>query len=57
MALSLCSPETNRNLAGDKLTQCKSIKTEGIDAPDKQDGSNIKKKKLKKKVEEEAAVS
>ena len=57
MAPSLFSPETNRNLAGDKLTQCKSIKTKRIDAPDKQDGSNIKKKKLKKKVEEEAAVS
>ena len=53
MTPSLCSPETNRNLAGDKLTQYKRIKTKRIDAPDKQDGRNIKKKI----VQEEAAVS
>ena len=53
MALSLCSLERNRKLARDKLTQCKSIKTKRIDAPDKQDGSNIKKKK----VQEEVVVS
>ena len=53
MAPSLCSPERNKKLARDKLTQCKSIKTKRIDAPDKQDGRNIKKKI----VQEEAAVS